>query len=57
MRQIDAKKEERGPFFVTYLPIYLDYLAVEKGLARNSLAQLKRAVFTRTDIASSVPVL
>lgn len=25
-------------FFTTYLPIYLDYLAVEKGLARNSLA-------------------
>src|SRR5438874_2154154 len=29
---------ERTPFFVTYLPIYLDYLAVEKGLAKNSLA-------------------
>lgn len=25
-------------FFVTYLPMYLDYLAVEKGLARNSLS-------------------
>jgi len=25
-------------FFTTYLPIYLDYLAVEKGLAKNSLA-------------------
>ena len=24
-------------FFTTYLPIYLDYLSVEKGLARNSL--------------------
>jgi len=28
----------KTPFFVTYLPIYLDYLAVEKGLAKNSLA-------------------
>ena len=37
-RQIDADKPDRGPFFVTYLPIYLDYLAVEKGLAKNSLA-------------------
>jgi integrase/recombinase XerD len=25
-------------FFTTYLPVYLDYLAVEKGLAKNSLA-------------------
>jgi integrase/recombinase XerD len=30
--------ETRTPFFITYLPIYLDYLAVEKGLARNSLS-------------------
>jgi integrase/recombinase XerD len=28
---------EHTPFFSTYLPTYLDYLAVEKGLARNSL--------------------
>ena len=28
----------KTPFFVTYLPIYLDYLTVEKGLAKNSLA-------------------
>ena len=27
----------KTPFFTTYLPIYLDYLSVEKGLARNSL--------------------
>ena len=26
------------PFFTTYLPVYLDYLAVEKGLAKNSLS-------------------
>jgi len=37
-RSIDPEKEERGSFFVTYLPIFLDYLEVEKGLARNSLA-------------------
>jgi integrase/recombinase XerD len=32
------KPSRRSPFFITYLPIYLDYLAVEKGLAKNSLA-------------------
>jgi integrase/recombinase XerD len=32
------RKELRTPFFITYLPIYLDYLAVEKGLAKNSLS-------------------
>jgi integrase/recombinase XerD len=37
-RAIDPEKKERGPFFVTYLPIFLDYLSVEKGLARNSLS-------------------
>jgi integrase/recombinase XerD len=30
--------ERTTTFFVTYLPIFLDYLAVEKGLAKNSLA-------------------
>lgn len=35
MREPD---KERTPFFVTYLPIFLDYLAVEKGLAKNSLS-------------------
>ncbi len=40
-RAIDPEKSEKGPFFVTYLPIYLDYLAVEKGLARNSLASYR----------------
>ncbi|HUP44476.1 MAG TPA: site-specific tyrosine recombinase XerD [Thermoanaerobaculia bacterium] len=29
---------DKTPFFVTYLPIYLDYLTVEKGLAKNSLS-------------------
>ena len=29
------------PFFITYLPIYLDYVAVEKGLAKNSLASYR----------------
>jgi len=28
----------KTPFFVTYLPVYIDYLTVEKGLARNSLS-------------------
>ena len=28
----------KTPFFVTWLPIYLDYLTVEKGLAKNSLS-------------------
>lgn len=37
-RTIDKEKKETGAFFVTYLPIFLDYLAVEKGLAKNSLA-------------------
>jgi integrase/recombinase XerD len=37
-RAIDPEKSERGAYFVTYLPIFLDYLSVEKGLARNSLS-------------------
>ena len=37
-RQIDPDRKETGPYFITYLPIFLDYLAVEKGLARNSLS-------------------
>lgn len=37
-RSTDPEKKESGPFFVTYLPIFLDYLAVEKGLAKNSLS-------------------
>lgn len=37
-RSIDPERRESGPYFATYLPIFLDYLAVEKGLARNSLA-------------------
>ncbi|MEO8036998.1 MAG: site-specific tyrosine recombinase XerD [Acidobacteriota bacterium] len=37
-RAIEADRPEQGPFFVTYLPIFLDYLAVEKGLAKNSLS-------------------
>jgi integrase/recombinase XerD len=32
------EEKETGPYFVTYMPIFLDYLAVEKGLAKNSLA-------------------
>jgi integrase/recombinase XerD len=37
-RQIDPEKKESGAYFVTYLPVFLDYLSVEKGLARNSLS-------------------
>jgi integrase/recombinase XerD len=37
-RQIDPDKPEKSPYFITYLPIFLDYLSVEKGLARNSLS-------------------
>lgn len=37
-RAIDPDKPETGAYFVTYLPIFLDYLAVEKGLAKNSLS-------------------
>jgi integrase/recombinase XerD len=37
-RQTDPEKKETGAYFVTYLPIFLDFLAVEKGLAKNSLS-------------------
>ena len=37
-RQSDPGKRESGAYFVTYLPIFLDYLAVERGLAKNSLS-------------------
>jgi integrase/recombinase XerD len=33
-----AREPDTGPFFVTYLPIFLDFLTVEKGLAKNSLS-------------------
>ncbi len=32
------RKEFRTAFFTTFLPLHLDYLAVEKGLAKNSLS-------------------
>jgi integrase/recombinase XerD len=41
-RSIDADKPEKSAYFLTYLPIFLDYLAVEKGLAKNSLAAYGR---------------
>lgn len=37
-RAADPEKKETGPYFLTWLPIFLDYLAVEKGLAKNSLS-------------------
>jgi integrase/recombinase XerD len=35
-----AKEPEadKGPYFVTYLPIFLDFITIEKGLAKNSLS-------------------
>ena len=38
MESVKQEQKERTPFFTTWLPIFLDYLAVEKGLAKNSLA-------------------
>jgi integrase/recombinase XerD len=40
-RHIDPEAPEKTPYFVTYLPIFLDYLAVEKGLAKNSLVSYR----------------
>jgi integrase/recombinase XerD len=37
-RAIDPEKPEKTPYFVTYLPIFIDFLTVEKGLAKNSLS-------------------
>lgn len=40
-RSIDPEKKETGAYFVTFLPIFLDYLIVEKGLAKNSIASYR----------------
>jgi integrase/recombinase XerD len=40
-RSIPDDKPERSAWFVTYLPIFLDYLSVEKGLAPNSLSSYR----------------
>ncbi len=40
-RSIDPEKKETGAYFVTFLPIFLDYLTVEKGLAKNSIASYR----------------
>jgi integrase/recombinase XerD len=37
-RSIDPDKPEKSAYFVTYMPIFLDFLSVEKGLAKNSLS-------------------
>lgn len=36
-RSRDPKVAEDSPFLLTYLPIFIDYLTVEKGLAANSI--------------------
>ena len=38
-RVLDPEKKDSGPFFATYLPVFLDYLTVEKGLAKNSVGE------------------
>src|SRR6059058_5036492 len=40
-RHIDPDKPEKTAYFVTYMPIFLDYLTVEKGLAKNSLVSYR----------------
>lgn len=37
-RSNDPEADRKTPFFATYLPVYLDYLTVEKGLAKNSIS-------------------
>ena len=42
MTRTPPTRAPAGDFFVRHLPLYLDYLAVEKGLAKNSLEGYRR---------------
>lgn len=41
-RAIEDEAPEDTPFFKTWLPLYLDFLTVEKGLAKNSVVSYRR---------------
>src|SRR5258708_39995122 len=42
VRRTAPTRTRAGAFFVRHLPLFLDYLSVEKGLAANSLEAYKR---------------
>ena len=41
-RTIDKDQREESEFFTTWLPLFLDYLTIEKGLASNSIQSYRR---------------
>src|SRR3954452_13719222 len=38
MKAKEPEAPDKGPYFVTYLPIFLDFLTVEPGLAKHSIS-------------------